>query len=339
MRWNVAANFFSGVDDRWLDDFIEDDTLEFAKILPVEQHDWHRGGMHTGVGQWRQHMTQARAAIADQPDGVVTCFPQLAFCVALLKRLGMTRARIVAHNFNLGTASGRLRGWTTGRVLSAVDRFLVHSPVEVERYARWLSLPRERFEFVPLQRGDVPASRPAQGAEPYILAMGSAHRDYGTLLEAARRLGYPVKIVCKASIAETLDPPANVEVLSDLSREECWSLLAGARISATPVSNLETASGQVTFVDAMRLGAPLLVTRCPGSEGYVEHLETGILVEPFDVDEMALWLGRLWDDAELRERLSGAARAFYDAQLSDGAAAERLRRVLRAVGGPEEAKE
>jgi glycosyltransferase involved in cell wall biosynthesis len=78
------------------------------------------------------------------------------------------------------------------------------------------------------------------------------------------------------------------------------------------------------------LGVPLIATRCPGTEGYVEDRITGLLVEPFDQAGMEEAIATLWNDATSRAALAGRAQTFADAHLSDEAAAESLRRLLRS---------
>jgi glycosyltransferase involved in cell wall biosynthesis len=111
------------------------------------------------------------------------------------------------------------------------------------------------------------------------------------------------------------------------------ALLARARLSVTPVANQTTASGQITFVNAMRLGVPVIATRCPGTEGYVEDGRTGLLVPPGDAAALAGAIGRLWDDARARETLSGAARAEAEASFSDEAAAAWLGAMIGELRG------
>lgn len=332
MNWTVVANFFDHEDAIWLDNFIEHDGLRFRKTATPRRHDWQRGGSRTGLRQWADHMRQAWAATRGRPDGIVTCFPPLAFCVALLRLLRLTRTRIVAHNFNLGSVSGRMRGRLAGLVLSRVDRFLVHSPAEIPVYASWLGLPEDRFLFVPLQRGDAqPATDFPTSDEPFIVSLGSANRDYKTLVEATRDLGISVKIVCKQSVAPDIGSMSHVEILSDLTQEQCWSLTLKARLSVVPIKSLYTAAGQVTFIDSMRLGTAVIATQCAGTQGYLEHLDTGILVEPFDVQDMADWIKRVWSDESLRTRIEADARKYYELHLSDQAAANQLRDILLSL--------
>ena len=328
--WVVVAAFFEGPDARWLDDFIARDGLAFRKQPPpAAVASWHGGrGRRTGAGAWLSHLRQARRAMRGRPDGIIACFPPLAMCAALLKRLGRHKPRIIAYNYNLGSLPGGLRRRLARAVAPQIDRYVVHAPSEVGPYAAYLGIPRDRVRFVPLQRGTIEQARDEDEAAPFALAMGSAHRDYATLVAAVDALAVPTVIVTRRADADALPASPHVTLRSDLSAQDCMDLLARARLSVTPISNLETASGQVTILDAMQLGVPVVATRCPGTDGYVEDGRTGLLVAPFDADALRAAIAALWNDPDRRRALSEAARAVARTRFSDAAAAAALEALI-----------
>lgn len=330
MKWCIIADFFESVDERWLDDFIADSRLEFQKIKPSSQgKDWHaQRFMHTGLKKWLRHFKHAMDAFSTHSDGIITCFPQLAMCAGLLKRLYRSKTILVAYNFNVGTLSPGLRRRLARYSSVGIDRFIVHSPSEIDAYAKYFNLPHDRFRFIPLQRPkrDIPRSENLD--RPYALAMGSAHRDYETLVEALETLRIPTIIVTRRDIIERLPRRPWIEYRSDLSETDCFRLMAAARLSITPISNLVTASGQVTFVDAMRMGVPIIATRCPGTEGYVEDGETGILVRPFAPEELRRKIELLWTNKEYRDALGNRAEQLAEERFSDQAASAQLKDLL-----------
>lgn len=328
--WAVIARFFSGADDPWLDDFIDDKNLRFVKVAPTKRdNSWHHGGgKQTSLGQWLGLLGQVWRALRLKPAGMVTCFPQLALVAALFRRLGLGHYRIVAYNFNIGALQGGIRQKLAQFAASKIDVFAVHSPQEIARYAAYLNLPMERFVFVPLQGGAQSIERQENTDEPFLLSMGSAHRDYPVLLAALTGLSIPTIIVTRKDIAAALPADPNVTYLSGLSERECLELLSRARLSVTPIKNMETASGQVTFINALQCGVPVIATRCPGTDGYIEHMKTGVLVTPFDADDLRQRIEELWQDSALRAALSEAGLAEAEQRFSDDAAAIRLHALL-----------
>lgn len=331
--WHIAAQFFTGTGDVWLDDFIADPKLRFRKITPRRAvASWHERGGAAPLAEWRGHFDQAADALAGAPFGVVTCFPQLALAVSARKLLSpWRRPRLVAHNFNLGALGGGLKGRAAGAALAGVDRFLVHSREEIAAYSAWLGLPSDRFVFVPLQMGAIPFERRENVEAPFILAMGSAGRDYALLVAAADALRIRTIIIASAQIAAGLRSSPFVEVRTGLDLEACRKLAAEARLCVTPLANDETASGQVTFLTSMQLGVPTLVTRAPGSVDYVDHMQTGVLLEPRSQQDLEEKIALVWNDAALRARLGAAARAKALADYSDEGAARALAAVLNGL--------
>ncbi len=96
-----------------------------------------------------------------------------------------------------------------------------------------------------------------------------------------------------------------------------------------PIANMTTASGQITFVDALRMGVPTIATRCPGTEGYITDGSNGILVAPFNVDEMTQAIAQLWDDPDERLRLGRNAMHDAEARFTDQAAANAIHALVR----------
>jgi glycosyltransferase involved in cell wall biosynthesis len=269
---------------------------------------------------------------------VVTVFPRLALAVGIRQRLGLEHKPIVAWCFNLGALHGGLRRSVARSALAHVDRIVVHSRAETIRYAEWLDLPRERFRFAPLQRALIPIVEHEDEQLPFVLAMGSARRDYATFFEAVRRSKLPTLVVAGQHALAGLEIPANVEVRSSLSADECRRLAQRARVNVVPVHNEDTASGQVTLVEAMRMGRAVVATRCMGSEDYVEQGATGLLVEARSVEDLQCAIERLWEDASLRQRLGRNAARFTAEHCSDEAAGAALACVLdelaQDAGGP-----
>lgn len=329
-RWAVVAHFFTGHNDRWLDDFINNPQIKFTKVPPVTGSDtWHiRKSKLTSQREWLGHFRQALKAFWKRPDGIIACFPQLAMCAALLKKVTRRNVRIIAYNFNLGALRSGRRQSAARFVADQINYFVVHSPSEVESYASYLGVSREKVRFIPLQRGEIDLTRNEDLNDPYLIAMGSAGRDYRTLLKAVNELGIRSIIVSRPDIIETLPPSSNVTFMSSLSSEECMRLLSRARISVTPIANQETASGQVTFLNAMQLGVPLIATRCPGTDGYIEDGKTGLLAAPGSVEDMKVAILSLWKNEVKRQELATKAREEFSRRFSDQAAADSLQKLI-----------
>lgn len=334
MDWFIAAPFIHDPADRWLGNFVPQGAARFQAVPAPYSHDRSRRSTNaTGWSDYFRHgLATWRAAVNHRsPAGIVTCFPQLPLTIGLRKRLSFKEVPLVAWSFNVGTLHGGLRRQLARAGLSAVDRFVVHSRAEIQACSEWLDLPPERFEFVPLQRGLQSGSLAEDRDHPFVLSMGSAHRDYRLLFAVLGGLGYRAIVVAGSHAIDGLRPPPNVEVRTGLTIEECHALIQHARVNVIPVDNQKTASGQVTLIDAMMYSRPVIITACPASVDYVQHGHDGLLVNHGDHDDLKQAIQRLWDDEPLRATMGQAARQTVVERFSDEAVGRELGRILTQV--------
>ena len=338
MRWTLAAPFIHAASDRWLTDFVPNpgNDLSFDAVPADYHHD--RSRKITGLDAWRDYARHgnatwrtARAAASAGPSGIITCFPQLAITVGLRKRLARSNIPLVAWTFNLGQVYPGARRLLARAALPAVNRFIVHSRSEISAYSEWLQLPPERFTFVPLQRATSPITLAEDLDKPFLLSMGSAQRDYRLLFRVLGELGYPAVVVAGPHAVAGLVVPPNVDLCSGLSADECFALVQCARLSVIPVANQDTASGQVTLLDAMMYARAAIITACPASVDYVVDGVDAMLVRHGDHDDMKRAIQLLWEDAALRASLGANARRACIEKFSDEAIGRVMGNVLHEV--------
>src|SRR5439155_15177290 len=114
------------------------------------------------------------------------------------------------------------------------------------------------------------------------------HRDAGDDDELDALLGSPPLRRAAKMLGRT--PPAAV-----LERWDVFVL--PSRTDAFPLASLE----------AMAAGVPIVASSVDGIPEQITHLEHGVLVPPEDVEALAEWIVRLYDDGALRVQLAAAA--------------------------------
>ena len=331
MHWILAAPFIKKPADTWLQPFVPGSRHSFEVVSANYDHD--RSRTSTSARQWLEYLSHGNATwsaaqrSAEDP-GIITLFPQLAVTVGLQKSLSRKRSPLLAWTFNVGTLYGGRKKQLAKFCLQHVDRFIVHSRREIVSYSEWLGFPPAKFHFVPLQRPVREIQFAERHDEPFVLSMGSAHRDYRLFFEVIRGLGYPTVVVAGRKAVEGMEIPINVTLHHDLSIDECHALVQKARINVVPIDNPHTASGQVTFVDSMMYGRPTVATSCIGTEDYAENGKTALLVKAGDPDALRAAVKALWEDKECRDRLGIAARKHVEQHLSDDAAGQALGNIL-----------
>jgi glycosyltransferase involved in cell wall biosynthesis len=335
MHWTVAAPFFKPEDSGWLTPYVPGDRHQF-QLIPNQRYsaNWHdRKSSVSGWKEWMTYWQQGKAAIEATQGGVITVFPQLAATVGLQQQKFGNRVPVVAWLFNVGTCASGARRLFAKMSLYNIDRFIVHTQRERTLYSQWLNLPEERFEFVPYQAPEIPIQYEENETQPFIASLGSAHRDFPTLFEAVEALNLPTIVASGKRALEGLSIPAQVQTPFGINRSDCLRLAQEARINVIPLmpNPTATAAGQVTLVEAMRMGRAIIATRCHGAEDYIQHGETGLLVDPQSVDDLKQAIEQLWHDPQLRQRLGNAAKQYAAQHFSDEAAGVALGKILDSV--------
>ncbi len=295
---------------------------------------WHNNprGRTSYLG-WLKTWQRSGEIVQDsQSNNFITKFPKMALCMGLRQRLVHQPISVVALTFNLGHCYPGPKRWLTRIAMKNVNMFVVHSRCEPEIYSRWLSLPLERFEFIPLTTPEIPITQAEETTNPFILAMGTANRDYSILLEAVKEVGIRTIVVAGRSILKRLTQiPPSVEVRSGLTLSECRNLAQQARLNIVPITNYNAASGQRTILDAMSMGRAIIATQCIGSEDYIQDGKTGILVKPNSVDDLIQAIHLLWNNPELRNSLGKAAKHYSAKHFNPDIARIALKKVLDRV--------
>ncbi|MBW4641758.1 MAG: glycosyltransferase family 4 protein [Goleter apudmare HA4340-LM2] len=339
MKWVIAAPFVDVTNvgqANWLEPFVPGNRHQFYHVprsQPLQK--WHdRKSKITGVKDWMIYWEQAKHSLQQDADGLITVFPQLASAVGMQQILCLKQRKpIISWLFNVGTCSLGLRQRMAQLSLRHIDRFVVHTRRECEIYSHWLKLPIERFEFVPYQAPNIKIEYEENTDKPFVTSLGSAHRDFPNFFKAVEKLKLPTVLAAGPTALESIEVPPLVQTPFGISRQDCFRLAQQGRIVVVPLKPKDdiTAAGQVTIVEAMRMGRPVIATRCNGAEDYIIHGETGLLVEPNSWKSMAEAIELLWYDDALRQRLGQAAKRYADENFSDEAAGANLGRILDHV--------
>ena len=119
---------------------------------------------------------------------------------------------------------------------------------------------------------------PALPTVPYIFAGGDSHRDYEPLIVAARALPEHPFVIATRLLRDRDDLPANLTA-GPLSRAGFMAALRHAAAVVVPIlPGLHRAAGQQTYLNAMLLGKPTIVSDEFGVRDHVRDGETALVV-------------------------------------------------------------
>ncbi len=236
----------------------------------------------------------------------------LSFAIAFIQTLtGYHRPRHVILQFIMRerrpTWQSRLKYGFMRWCFSSVYLCICSSRSESKYYESAFRWPASKLAFVPLHT-DPKFLQHTFSDGNYVIAAGRTFRDYPTLLEAFRDIDTPLVVVA-GKAASNLAPTANVTMKFDLPATELSGLIAASLAVAVPLERREISIGQSVVLQAMALGKAVIATRVNATEDYIQHLETGLLVEPGDAAGFREAVRLITEDPALRERLGQAARA------------------------------
>jgi glycosyltransferase involved in cell wall biosynthesis len=166
----------------------------------------------------------------------------------------------------------------------------------------------------------------------YILAMGTANRDYRTLLTAVSPLNIRTIIIAGKHALAGLEIPSQVEIYHDLTLAQCHAFAQSARINVIPIADETAASGQVTMLETMLLGRPVIATDCAGTRDYLIPENNALLVPPQDAPALRREIERLWNDPERGDMLGENGRLFVRTNALVSAVASRMAEILIKAG-------
>ncbi len=164
----------------------------------------------------------------------------------------------------------------------------------------------------------------------YVFSGGTSLRDPQLLVEASRGQPWKTVIAAKAKLSSI---PANVEV-AFVEHTRYLELLRGAAVVVVPLrSGTVRSAGQQTYLNAMALGKPVIVTDVIGVRDYVEDGETGIIIPPDDVEALRRAIADVLAarDSDRYTRMRERAREVALTRYSATAYWRRVRAAVEAA--------
>lgn len=293
---------------------------------------------------------RARRAIAAFAPDVVHVHEPLAPLLGLAVAWGVARrpggpSLVVTHH----AWSDRARLYRAAapvgrRILARAGGVIAVSEAAAAYHAAALGVPRSRFTVVPNGVDVGRFARPRTPRAPddplTVLFLGRLERRKGVLVLAEayaalrRRRGDLALVVVgtgpdEAEARRALAADTTVRFLGAVAQDRLPGVLAEADVVVAP--SLGGESFGIVLLEAMASGAALVASDLPGYRSVVDP-DHALLVPPGDVDALAAAVGRLADDAALRQRLAAAGHVRV-ADFDWAEVAGRVRRVHAAAVG------
>lgn len=178
------------------------------------------------------------------------------------------------------------------RLVSLVDHLLCLSEQSAKELQFRYGVPREKITVVG-SRVDTKFFTPDAAATvlPQVCSAGAINRDYECLMEATRQLSVPTKIAAdtawRYSAGEkAVGPlPAHVEMRSWGTYLKLRDLYAESAVVVVPLRRAML-SGVTVALEAMAMGRPVILTRNPYVEEFMQDGRHGFFVPEGDVQAL-----------------------------------------------------
>ena len=111
---------------------------------------------------------------------------------------------------------------------------------------------------------------------------------------------------------EGISLPHNMKTTGWLNHRELENYLFECQFCVVPLQPIAHSSGETSLLHAMSFGKAVVATSSPGTETYVQHGVTGLLVEPGDVQGMRKALLYLWRNPDIAARMGKEGRRRFE---------------------------
>jgi glycosyltransferase involved in cell wall biosynthesis len=254
--------------------------------------------------------------ISGDYDVFLSASEKAAIPLAFLLRRSSKPHVVIAHRI-----SSRRKMWffRMSQLQRSFCQLICVSQPQAECAIQQLRFPAERVNLI---RDKVDHRFFHPGTEPsekFILAVGQEQRDYHTLTQAIEGTDFQLIIVASSpwsSYEPKIAQNGKVKVVSNISFPELRSLYARAQLVVLPLHDVDYAAGVNGLLEAMSMAKPVIASRSRGLEGYVSHLETGILVTPGDTTELHDAICSLWNDPQAQTVLGANARSAVESTMN-----------------------
>ena len=206
------------------------------------------------------------------------------------------------------------RGYLKLRVmrlmLQRIDKCILYAKVDIPKFAEYYRVDPSKFVFIPFFNtlhphrytyAEIPGS--------YVFSGGNSDRDYASLIEAMRSLDAQCFIASGPAVLKGIDLPTNVYRVEANPWQFRQLLKSAAIVVVALKGGLLRSAGQQTFLNAMRLGKPVIVTDPDGARDYIQNGETGLTVPPGDPQALRKALEMLLHDPATYSRIAANAQA------------------------------
>ena len=271
---------------------------------------------------------------------------QLLLLCAVKSVLPGLRCKIIAVDMVLTRPRGiqaTVKFWFRRWLLRVVDAWIFYYK-DTSALEEVYKIPASKVRFVPFKPNtrDLLLETPISD-EGYFLACGRSNRDYRSLIAAFTGLPHRCVILApwesmgdEITSVQGIPIPPNVSLARDDGTPESWNRwIAGSTGVILPIEpGMLSPSGIGTYLVAMALGKPVVITDGPATRGLIDSGEA-MIVPPSDPRAIASAVTKLADDIGHRQEVGERGRRYaLSLEGEERLRADLLLELKRVLHGP-----
>jgi len=314
----------------WFFKYFSEDTK--VDIIDIQAHN----KLHRIEKKIKFYILQAIFAFkkARRYDVVISHGAQSGLVYALLSRFRKKKYRPLHIIIDIGAMNGgrdnKLETFVIKLALKSHPAIIYHSSVQQSYYETVYKGLIKQSMFIPFGVSTEEFYSVGISKADYVLSFGYGKRDYQTLLSAWKDINTSTKlfIIGDTSI-ESADnivsfPKSSVSILKQYIAESLFVVI--------PLPVFNYSYGQMSFLQSMAMGKPVIVTKTPSSIDYLQNLQGAFLVNPYDKADMKNKIEYLLSNKNQLDILGKKAREeIIDCHFDEQTMAERIYTFIKTL--------
>lgn len=310
--------------------------LGFTRLNPIWVLSYPLYLIMAKVGRIGFHLSQALTLfpILNRYDFIVSTMDSAGLPVLFLKKIGLLKAKVIYISVgiadNLDTQPKFLKKFYKS-LFQKAENIICYSQEE----AKVLNSLNENVEImmpgVDISFYKNPGEKKNRKIKK-VLAFGKdKDRDYESFLKAVEVLNIKPIIVAGKKNLESFKIPNKVTVFIDIPSRELKEIIFGADIVVIPVKQVKRAAGQLSILDSLASGKPIIVPEIESiksSFGFRDRMQC-LYYKPEDPGDLKKKITLLLGDEKLQNNISREA-VKKSKEYSTQIFAKKLAAILRS---------
>ncbi|MFR0899717.1 MAG: glycosyltransferase family 4 protein [Anaerobutyricum sp.] len=172
----------------------------------------------------------------------------------------------------------------------AFDYMVYHTSSQYDYYEEYFPWLKDKCKFIPFgvdyNYWKQKSYKNIPEKKQYIVCVGYRKRDWNTLLEAFDRVNIPEKLYLIGNPDIKCNNP-KVKVLPFIPIDELMTYIVNSKFSVIPLDDFNYSFGQMTLLQQMALGVPILAADVPAIRDYCNCSKGVISYTPYDPSNLA----------------------------------------------------